>query len=118
MAGTVQTGNVSTEDVLSDERKIDMNERIQKLDPNDTQFTTMTSRLSSRVAVREKVNWLEEDDFPRLTSSVNAQLAGDTSITVPAGNGKIVAANDLLRNMRTGESIRVTVVATDTLTVV
>jgi len=94
-----------------------MDEKIRVLDPNETQFTTMSSRAGAKQAIREKVNWLEEDDFPRLTSSLNAQLVGDTTIVLPAGGGKLVQANDLLRNMRTGEGIRVTVVATDTLTV-
>ena len=115
MAGTVVTGTVSTEEVLPDERVVDMADRIRVLDPDDSQFSTMTDRVSKRTAVREKVNWLEEEDFPRTTSSVNAQTNADTSITVP--DGKVVQPNDLLRNMRTGEGIRVTVVAANVLTV-
>jgi len=117
MAGTVVVGNVSTEEVLPDERKIDMDEKIRKLDPDDTQFTTLTSRATSRQAVREKVNWLEEEDFPRLVTTTQAQLVGDTSITVTTGQGKIVQANDLLRNMRTGEGVRVSSVATDVINI-
>jgi Family of unknown function (DUF5309) len=117
MAGTVVQGNVSTEEVLSDERVIDMDDKIRLLDPDDTQFVTMTSRETSRQAVREKVNWLEEEDFPRIVTAAASALIGDTAITLTAGQGKIVAANDLLRNMRTGEGIRVASVATDTITV-
>lgn len=116
MAGTVVLGNVSTEEVLPDERKLDMDERMRRISPDDTQLTTLTSRLTSRQAVREKVNWFEEDDFPRLVTG-DAQAIGSTTLNLNAGQGKIVQANDLLRNMRTGEGIRVVSVATDALTI-
>ncbi|HKB41984.1 MAG TPA: hypothetical protein VKD72_36490, partial [Gemmataceae bacterium] len=122
MAGTVQIGNVSTEETLGPsaatavegEKQIDMDEKIRRLDPDDTQFTTLTSRLDSRQAVREKVNWLEEEDFPRQVTAANAQLVGDTQITVNSGQAKILQANDLLRNMRTGEGVRALTVNTST----
>lgn len=116
MAGTVVQGNVSTEEVAPDERAIDMDEKIRLLDPDQTQFSTMTSRVTSRQAIREKVNWLEEELFPNVVTST-AALVTDTTLNVSAGQGKIVAANDLLRNMRSGEAIRVVSVAVDVLTV-
>src|SRR5215510_6653999 len=100
MAGTIALGNISTEEILTDERVVDMADRIRKLDTDDAQFTTMTDRLSKRTALREKVNWLEEEDFPRQVTALNAQLVGDATMTLTAGQGKIVQANDLLRNMR------------------
>ena len=117
MAGTVVVSNVSTEEILPDEKQIDMDEKIRKLRPDETQFTTMTDKLSSRAAVREKVNWLEEDDFPRIVALQSAATSGATSLVLVAGQGKTVQANDIIRNMRTGESELVTAVATDTLTV-
>src|SRR4029077_16398153 len=103
--------------VQSGEAVIDMDDKIRKLRPDETQFTTMTSKVSSRVATREKVNWLEEDDFPRIVPAASAALSTDTVINVTAGQGKTVAANDLLRNMRTGEGSGVGSVATDAVTV-
>lgn len=117
MAGVVQIGNIGTEEELPDEKVVDMDPIIRRLKTDDAQFTTMTDRTASRVATREKVNWLEEEDFPRLVSALNAQLVGDTTLVLTAGQGKIVQANDLLRNMRTGEGIRISTVATDTLTI-
>jgi len=124
MAGTIVQGNVPTEGQVgpsaatsfSGERIQDMDENIRKLRPDDTQFTTMTSRTTSRVATSEKVNWLEEDDFPRVVTS-SAALVGDTTINLTAGDGKKVMGNDMLRNMRTGEMIRIVSVATDAATV-
>lgn len=118
MAGTIATGNISTEEVLPDERVIDMDDTIRKLRTDDAQFSTMTDRATNRTAVREKVNWLEEDDFPRQVTTTTAQLNTDTALVLQAGQGKIVQPNDQLRNMRTGEMSRVTVVTTDTLTVI
>jgi len=117
MTGTINTGNIGTEEFLPDERMIDMDENIKKVSPDDTQFTTMSSRLSSRSAIREKVNWLEEDDFPRIVTNVGAQIATDTTLTLQAGQGVVVAANDILRNMRSGEAVRVVSVAVDVVTV-
>lgn len=117
MAGTIATGPVSTEEVATDERGIDMDPKFRVLMPNETQLTTMTTKASSRQAVREKVNWIEEEDFPRQVTALSAALISDTTLVLAAGQGKIVQPQDLLRNMRTGEGIRISAVATDTLTV-
>jgi len=113
----IASGNVSTEEVLPDERKIDMDEEFKKLRPDETQFSTMTDRLGSKPAIREKVNWIEQDLFPRVVQPNAAGLVGDTSIVLKPGNGLYVAKNDMLRNMATSEMMKITNVATDTLTV-
>jgi hypothetical protein len=117
MAGTVVQSTIGTEEVLVDERKIDMDETFRKLRPDESQFTTMTDRLGSNAAIREKVNWIEEDDFPRIVSLASAAAAPATSLVLTAGQGKIVQANDILRNMRTGAAYLVSGISTDTLTV-
>ncbi|HSV08523.1 MAG TPA: DUF5309 family protein [Candidatus Binatus sp.] len=121
MAGTIVSTppgvGVSTEDVLSDERVIDMDDKIRVLKPDDTQFTTMTDRVGARQAIREKVNWLEEEDFPRIVSAAAGQTASSGALTLTAGQGKVVGPNDMLRNMRSGEMSRVLTVTTDALTV-
>src|SRR5262245_11358614 len=122
MAGTViSAGNfgqgLSTEDLVSDERVIDMDDMIRVLKPDGDQFTTMTDRVGAKQATREKVNWLEEEDFPRLVTAAAGQTAGSGALTLSAGQGKIVAGNDLIRNMRSGEMSRVLTVSTDPLTV-
>jgi hypothetical protein len=117
MAGTVSTGNIGTEEVLPEERVVDMDPKMRVLKPDDTQFSTMTQKASSRQAVREKVNWLEEEDFPRVIATSASALSGATTIVLVAGQGKLVQPNDLLRNMRTGEGARVVSIATDTLTI-
>lgn len=115
MAGTVVTGNISTEEVLVDEKKLDFDEAFKKLKPDETQFTTMSDRAASRIAIREKVNWFEEDLFPRIVSAAAGALVGDVTFSVVAGQGKLLQPFDLLRNMRTGEGIRVSSVTTDAI---
>jgi len=124
--GTIVQGNVSTEEVLGPsavtavegEKVIEMDEKIRKLRPDDSQFSTMSDRIDHRTTTREKFNWLEEDDFPRIVTTTTAQISTDTTLVLTAGQGKIVAGNDILRNMRSGEAIRVASVATDTCTIV
>src|SRR5215510_15088121 len=116
MAGTVQTGNVSTADSLPEERKNDFDEKMQRLDPDESQFTIMTGRMPSRTAIREIFNWIEEDDFPRIVAG-DAQTSGSSALNLNAGQGKTVQPNDILRNMRTGEPMRVLTVTTDALTI-
>jgi Family of unknown function (DUF5309) len=120
-------GLVSTEDQLGPsaatsvegEKVIDMQDRIRQVKPDQTQFTTMTDRLDSAAAIREKVNWLEEDLFPRIVGAATAQVAGDTTVTLTATQGAYVRANDILRNMSKfpSEAIRVASVAGDVVTI-
>ena len=116
MSSYVQ-GNISTEEVLPDERVIDMDERIKMVDPDQSQFTTLTQRVSSRQAIREKVNWMEEDYFPRVVTAQAGSAIAATSVTLNAGQGGWVQPNDILRVMRTGVAMRITAVAGDVLTV-
>src|SRR5215831_14993868 len=124
MAGTVVQGMVGTEEQLGPsaattaegEKVIDMDDRIRALKPDATQFSTMTDKTPSQQATREKVNWLEEEDFPRLVTG-DAQTSGSTALNLNSGQGKIVAGNDLIRNMRSGEAMRIVSVTTDALVV-
>lgn len=114
----IATGIVDTETLLADERVVDMQKEFRVLDPDESQFSTMLERLPSQQAIREKINWLEDEYFPRQTTVNGAQTNVDTAIEVATGTGAYFRAGDLVRNMRTGEAFQVSSVATDTLTVV
>lgn len=110
---------ISTEEVLSDEKVIDMDPKMRLLDPDQTQFTTMTSRTKARPATREKVNWLEEQ-YVNIVVTVAAAGYASGAVTIPivAGQGISTANQDVLRNMRTGEGFLITSGGgTDSLTV-
>jgi Family of unknown function (DUF5309) len=107
MADIAAGAFIQTEEILADEKVVDMDPKMRMLDPDSTQFTTMTSRVSARPATREKVNWLEEQYVSNLITSP-AYTSGATTLTLSAGDAPSVANQDVLRNMRTGEAMLVT----------
>jgi len=105
---------VSSEEIVADERVIDMDPKMRKLDPDQTQFTTMTQRMPSRAATREKFNWLEEA-YVNDVYSMTAYTSGAATITLTTtGDAAAIQINDVLRNMRTGQAGLVTGVNTGT----
>lgn len=117
-APTILTGMVTDADILSNERVIDMDDVIAFLDPDESQFTTMLMKVSSSPAHSSKVEWLEDQLFPRLATQSGGATSGTTTINVATGNGAFFRAGDIFRNARTGEAVLVTSIATDALTVV
>lgn len=117
MALSVVNGVESDNTILANERVIDMDDVIAYLDPDTSQFTTMLMRVARRAAESTKVEWLEDELFPRLSSVASGGATDGSTITVNAGEGAYFRAGDILRNARTGQAVKVTSVATDTLTV-
>lgn len=58
MSATVTKGNISTYDPLADEQVVDMKNEFAELDPDDSQFVTLLTKLGTRNAVREKISYL------------------------------------------------------------
>jgi hypothetical protein len=105
VAQTIKTGLIDTEDVLSNERVIDMSEKVYKAQPDSTQFTTMLMMLSSKKATREVIDWLEEQYRQRTSSLTASATSAATSIEVTGGEGNTVfATHDVVRNQETGEA--------------
>lgn len=115
---TVATGLVDTVTPLSSEQVVDMDNEIKMLDPDESQFTTMLMQLGSSPAVREQINWLEDQLFPRLSALAASALSSATTVTVTTGQGAYFRAKDIVRVASTGEAFSVTSISTDTLTVV
>jgi len=110
---------VSTEEVLPDERVIDMDSNMRQLEPDQTQFSTMVSRMPSRAASREKFNWLEEQYVTDVFTVDAAYTSGATTVSVGTVESAAIKPNDVVRNMRTGQAFIVTVIgANGDLTVV
>lgn len=104
--------------ILQNQRIVDMNPVIQQLENDVTQLTTMLLKLPSKKAGSQKVEWLEDELLPRLTTCTTAYTSGDTAIPVFAGTGQYFRKRDIVQNARTGENMLVTNVVADTLTVV
>jgi hypothetical protein len=111
------TGLVDDQDILQNERVIDMDNEIKMLDPDTAQFTTLLMQVARSGADSTKVEWLEDQLFPRLSSQSGGATDSDATIAVATGEGQYFRAGDVVRNQRTGEAIKVVSVTTDTLTV-
>lgn len=118
MALTTISGVVNDNTILSNQKVIDMDDVIAYLDPEVSQFTTMLMQVASQEAHNAKVEWLEDELYPRLSAVVSGGLTGAVTIVVTTGQGIYFRAQDIVRNSRTGEAYRVVSIATDTLTVV
>lgn len=117
MAIPTLSGLIDDQDILQNERVIDMDPVIAMLDPDTSQFMTMLMRVARTAAESTKAEWLEDELFPRLSSVASGGASNGASIVVATGEGAYFRANDILRNARTGVAIRVLSVSTDTLTV-
>lgn len=116
---SIVSGYRAPEDQVSNRVVVDMKDKILRYMPEATPFLTLTGKIKGkRKAFNAKFEWLEKDYKPRKVTVNGAQTDVDTSIEVVAGDGNKVAANDLIRNTRTGEIFLVSSIATDTLTVV
>jgi hypothetical protein len=110
---------VSTEEELPDEKVVDMDSEMRLLDPDQTQFSTMVTRMPSRAATREKFNWLEEAYVTDVFTVDAAYSSGATTVSVGTVESAAIKPNDVIRNMRTGQAMIVTVIgANGDLTVV
>lgn len=114
----VQKGTVSTSDLLPESMVLDMDSEMRMLDEDASQFSTMTMKARTREATREKVNWRENEYFPRLATVSTIYTNVATSVLVTAGQGVNFRVGDVVRNMVQGDAFWVTAIATDTLTVV
>jgi hypothetical protein len=115
---TVLSGLVDTADPVSGELKVDMREKIADLDPDTSQFTTMLMKLPQERANSFKVEWMNDELMP-LVSALAASAASDlTNLVVTTGEGAYFKAGHIIRNVLTGEPMRVTGAAASSITVV
>ena len=115
MAITVTSGTISTQDVLADEQVVDMRNEFAELDPDDSQFVTLLTKLGTRQAVSKKIEWLEDQLRPRLVTLSASATSAATTINVTAGMGAYLATDDTVRNLTTGELMLVTGITTDAI---
>lgn len=116
MAVTLLTGVQDDNTILSNRRKVDMDDKIAMLDPEQSQFTTILQKLSSKPAISSKVEWLEDQLLPRTTTLSASVTSGAATFAVATGTGKYFKANDLCRIVSTGEAVAVSAApATDTV---
>jgi Family of unknown function (DUF5309) len=111
----IGTGLIDDIDILQNERVIDMDDAIAMLDPDVSQFTTMLMRVARSGADSTKVEWLEDELFPRLATVVSGGATDGATITLGAGEGDYFRVHDLFRNARTGVAAKVDVATSSTV---
>lgn len=114
IAGSRET--VGSAGILANARVIDMSDTIHLLDPNEAPLTAISMKLRTVSAINPKVEWMEDDYIPS-SDVVNGTIAGGTT-TLVMTNGAYFRAGDILKVLETGETLYVTSVATNDLTVV
>lgn len=115
---TTVTGTRGPENENSVRLVADVEDKIYLWMPAATPLTTFTSKIKgSRTAHQYKYQVLSLDEFPRAVTLNTAALTSDTSLVVDSGQGARVPTFAVLLNLRTQESVYVTTVSTDTLTV-
>lgn len=116
MAVTVLTGLQNDYTILSNRRVIDMAPVISELDPETSQFATMLNKLASSPAFSAKVEWLEDQYFPRVTTLAASATSAAASISVATDTGAYFIAGDVCRIVSTGEAVAVSAApSTDTV---
>jgi len=120
MALAIATGVQDTETGVADEHVVDMDRQIKMKQDDTAQFMTILGKLDSKAATQIKVNWLEDEYMPVLTSLASGSITatGQTAISVAAGEGAYIRANDILYIAETGEKVSVTSLTGDALTIV
>lgn len=112
------TGQRTTGNIAANQRIIDLNEKVLRLEPDAAPLTVISKQLSKKVTNNVTFRWAEKERATRFDAVNNGAgyNSSDTSIVVDTGT--LFAAGTLVKNPRTGEVFRVSSVSTNTLTVV
>lgn len=116
VVGTLVTGQRATNTIDQDQRKIDMADKILLLEPDSAPLTVITKNIGKKSTGDPKFKWQEDELEPRWDLTNGSVLVGGTSVTVD--NGGYFQVANIVYVPRTGESMRVTAVAGNVLTVV
>lgn len=105
---------------------VDMSNKISLLKPSVTPLTVLLRRLRKNSTHNYRFDWLEDSlqgrwtSFEGVTEDGTVIVAGDTTdLLLVAGTRALIAVNDLIKNVTTGEVMRVTAyhATADTITV-
>jgi hypothetical protein len=107
LAVTILTGLQDDSTILANRRVIDMNPVVAMLDPEQSQFSTMLMKLSSKPAFSQKVEWIEDQLLPRVSTLAASATSAAASISVATDTGSYFKLNDICRIVSTGEAVSV-----------
>lgn len=111
------SGIRSTENVTQDQRKFDVSDKLWMLDADVAVLAFFARKLAKKSVIDPEFRWFEKSS-PARYSAINystGYTAGDTSIVVD--DGTVFNVGHIVKNVGSGEQLRVTNVSTNTLTV-
>jgi hypothetical protein len=107
-----------TYEIEASRLRVDMSEKIAELEPDKSPLITLTKKMKrTRTVYNPEFDWLEQELGARWDAINNGAgySSGDTSLVVD--NGAYFRIGDLVKVPRTGETMLVTAINTNTLTV-
>ncbi len=113
----LSTGGRDTLDLATLQRKVQVKDIINLLEPDKAPLVVLLNRLRTEKGGPE-YNWLEDVLLPRTVLTSSGASAAALTINVTAGEGSYFKAGDLIKVIRTGEVVRITAIAANTLTTV
>jgi hypothetical protein len=101
---TINSGAIGSQNILSNQKVVDMSDRIYLLEPQAAPLYVLVSRLNKRVAINTTVQWLEDVLNPSWTTldATMACAATGTTMFLTASEG-IFNMWDLVKVPVTGE---------------
>lgn len=116
-AGTI-SGQRGTGNVTANLLEVEFENSVAELEPNAAPLTRLTAALNKSKTVNPKYTWFEDQLDVRFDTVNNGGGYASTATSIIVSNGPYWQEDDLIYVPRTGEVIRITVVSTNTLTVV
>ncbi len=89
-------------------KKLDVRDMIFQLEPDEAPFVSILSKVSKAKAVDMQINWFEDAQLANYTQINLVAGYADTDVTFIVDDASIFQVNDIVKNTRTGEVMRVT----------
>ncbi len=114
MANVITTRSRS--DWSTNREKLDFAEGIALLDPNENPMTLMTMKMGKKTSGNIKHSWLHDELVPETDTVNGAATTAETALTMD--NVSYISKGDILKLNASNETVLVTSISSDTLTVV
>lgn len=115
LGGATDGGMSDTTSILSARKVVDMSEKIHLLEDSKISLTKFFSKLAKKPAYSNSISWMVDEIVPKSTTLAEALDNSETGVDV--ADGTIFQANDIAKVAETGETLLVTSVSGNTLTV-
>lgn len=106
--------------IQSERKVVDMRDTIAYLEPDAAPLTVVLKRAAGKTlaAHNPKFSMLEAPVQPRWDAVNNAGGYSASAVAITVDNGSYFAADDLVKNPRTGEIFKISSISSNALTVI